>query len=79
MDIHDLYLSLEASGFVSKKDSQMMTDMYKLKLSFLQISALGISPVFGQVYSDKVVGKKNTELANINKASGYLYIFPITR
>ncbi len=51
--------------------------MHKLKLSFFWILALGISPVFGQVYSDKVVGKKNTELADSIKASEYPYILPI--
>jgi hypothetical protein len=51
--------------------------MYKLKLSFFWILALGITPVFGQVYSDKVVGKKNTELADSIKASEYPYILPI--
>jgi len=51
--------------------------MYKLKLSFFWILALGISPLFGQVYSDKVVGKKNTELADSIKASEYPYILPI--
>jgi len=51
--------------------------MYKLKLYFFWILALGISPVFGQVYSDKVVGKKNTELADSIKASEYPYILPI--
>ena len=51
--------------------------MYKLKRSFFWILALGISPVFGQVYSDKVVGKKNTELADSIKASEYPYILPI--
>jgi hypothetical protein len=51
--------------------------MYRLKLSFFLILVLGISPVFGQVYSDKVVGKKNTELADSIKASEYPYILPI--
>jgi hypothetical protein len=51
--------------------------MCKLKLYFFWILALGISPLFGQVYSDKVVGKKNTELADSIKASEYPYILPI--
>ena len=51
--------------------------MYKLKLFFFWIFALGIAPVFGQVYSDKIVGKKNTELADSLKASEYPYILPI--
>jgi hypothetical protein len=51
--------------------------MYKLKLCFFWILALGMSPVFGQVYSDKVVGKKNTDLADSLKASEYPYILPI--
>ena len=62
MDIHVLYLSLVSKWICSEKDSQTMTDMYKLKLSFFWILALGISPVFGQVYSNKEVGKKNVGL-----------------
>jgi len=75
---HSCFVFIFGSRWLcSQKDSQTTTDMYKLKLSFFCILALGISPVFGQVYSDKVVGKKNTELADSIKASEYPYILPI--
>jgi hypothetical protein len=51
--------------------------MYKPTLFFLLVMLLGIYAAFGQVYSDKVVGKKNAELADSLKASEYPYILPI--
>ncbi|HEX6893596.1 MAG TPA: hypothetical protein VF141_22950 [Chryseolinea sp.] len=51
--------------------------MYKLRLLFLVVLIIGLTPVFGQVYSDKVVGKKNADLADSLKASEYPYILPI--
>jgi len=51
--------------------------MYRLVLSIFLITAVGVSPVFCQVYSDKVVGKKNAEFADSIKASEYPYILPI--
>jgi hypothetical protein len=51
--------------------------MYKIRLFFLVVLIIGLTPVFGQVYSDKVVGKKNAEVADSLKASEYPYILPI--
>lgn len=51
--------------------------MFKPTLLFLFALLLAISPAFSQVYSDKVVGKKNVELADSLKASEYPYILPI--
>jgi hypothetical protein len=51
--------------------------MYRLRLLLPLLLIFGLSPVFGQVYSDKVVGKKNAELADSLKASEYPYILPI--
>lgn len=51
--------------------------MYRLKLLLLFLAVVGLSPAFSQVYSDKVVGKKNADLADSIKASEYPYILPI--
>ena len=51
--------------------------MIKSGLFLLCIVALGISPVFCQVYSDKVVGKKHADLADSLKSAEYPYILPI--
>src|SRR5688572_4548002 len=55
----------------------------KLKLTisrclfFVLAFSVSQSLVFGQVYSNKVVGKKNAELIDSLKKSEYPYILPI--
>ncbi len=50
--------------------------MYKIFLS-IAITFIAVNLVFAQTYSNKVVGKKNQEIADSLKATEYPYILPI--
>ena len=54
-----------------------LTLMHNLRILLVFVLIVALSPAFGQVYSDKVVGKKNADLADSLKASEYPYILPI--
>ena len=51
--------------------------MFRFGLVLMFLIVMRISPVFSQVYSDKVVGKKHAEFADSLKEADYPYILPI--